>query len=125
MAFFACKEKNDKSHKSASPTQWTPHTGQIQILNGCGLTGVAEDMRSFLSKHGFDIVEFGNAPHWSYPRTLVLARTTNTRVAQDLGKILGTDQVMTLLDSTQMVEATIIIGKDFYQLMEENEQINQ
>lgn len=118
ICIASCK----KEEATVAQKTWKPHTGQIQILNGCGLSGVAEDLRSFLASNGFDIVEFGNAAFWNYPKTLVIGRTATTQIASDLGQLIGTDQVITLIDSSEMVEATIIIGKDFYQLMEKHEQ---
>jgi len=100
--------------KAAEKQVFIPNTGQIQVLNGCGYSGAAEAVRNFLTQQGFDIIEFGNASHWNYKETIVVARTENIIVAYDLGKILNTENVIQILDSTQMVEATVYVGKDYY-----------
>ena len=65
---------------------------------------------------GFDIIEFGNAGSWNYAHTLVIARTTNEPVARDLAKVLETDNLIHLSDPLALVDATVIIGKDYEEL---------
>ncbi len=94
-----------------------PNTGQIQVLNGCGKGGAAEQFRNFLTDQGFDIIEFGNAPSWNYSRTIVVARTANEPVARDLAKVLQTDNLIHLFDPLAMVDATVFIGRDYDELI--------
>jgi hypothetical protein len=108
--FFSCRES-----EQATPV-FVPNTGQIQILNGCGFARAAENMRDFLSEKGFDVIEFGNAPYWNFTQTIVVARSENLKVARDLAKILGTENLIQLKDSTYIVDATVFVGKDFYRL---------
>lgn len=104
----ACKEEKQ--------TPFIPNTGQIQILNGCGKAGAAEQFRNYLTDRGFDIIEFGNAGSWNYTHTLVVARTSNEPVARDLAKVLDTENLIHLSDPLAMVDATVIIGKDYEEL---------
>jgi hypothetical protein len=98
------------------PVPFIPNTGQIQILNGCGKSGAAEQFRNYLTDRGFDIIEFGNAGSWNYAHTLVIARTANEPVARDLAKVLDTDNLIHLSDPLALVDATVIIGKDYEEL---------
>ena len=107
LSLFGCKEE-------VVVEEFIHNTGQIQVLNGCGYSGAAELVRNFLAQKGFDIVEFGNAKHWNYKQTIIVARIENTGVARDLGKILKTNNVVQILDSSRMVEATVYVGKDYY-----------
>jgi len=100
--------------KEEKEQKFIPNTGQIQVLNGCGYSGAAEAVRNYLTLQGFDIIEFGNAEHWNYKETIVVARTNNIIVARDLGKVLKTNNVIQILDTTRMVEATVYVGKDYY-----------
>jgi hypothetical protein len=109
LLFPACKEE-------AKPVPFIPNTGQIQILNGCGKPGAAEQFRNYLTERGFDIIEFGNAGSWNYAHTLVIARTANEPVARDLAKVLETDNLIHLSDPLALVDATVIIGKDYEEL---------
>jgi hypothetical protein len=102
----------------AKPQAFKPNTGQIQVLNGSGKSGMADVFRDFLGGFGFDIIEFGNARHWNYERTIVIARSASSdRIARDLAKVLGTDRVIHLQEPSSLVEATVIIGKDYKELM--------
>jgi len=103
--------------KKEVPVVFKPNTGQIQILNGCGKGGAAEQFRDFLTEQGFDIIEFGNAPSWNYSRTLVVARTANEPVARDLAKVLQTENLIHLFDPLAMVDATVFIGRDYEELI--------
>jgi hypothetical protein len=96
---------------------FVPNTGQIQVLNGCGKGGAAEQFRDYLTSEGFDIIEFGNAPSWNYARTIVVARTANEPVARDLAKVLHTDNLIHLFDPMAMVDATVFIGRDYEELI--------
>lgn len=106
----ACRKQEEK------PAPFIPNTGQIQILNGCGKPGAAEQFRNYLTERGFDIIEFGNAGSWNYAHTLVIARTANEPVARDLARVLETDNLIHLSDPLALVDATVIIGKDYEEL---------
>jgi hypothetical protein len=100
------------------PEAFKPNTGQIQVLNGSGKSGMADVFRDFLGAYGFDVIEFGNARHWNYERTIVISRSgTSDRIARDLARVLGSDRVLHLQQPSSLVEATVIIGKDYKELM--------
>lgn len=103
--------------KEEASQPFVPNTGQIQILNGCGKPGAAEQFRNFLTDQGFDIIEFGNAASWNYPHTLVVARTHDDPVARDLARVMGTDNLIHLFDPLAMVDATVFVGKDYEELI--------
>ncbi len=103
--------------KPDAEASFVPNTGQIQVLNGCGKPGAAEGFRDYLTGLGFDVIEFGNAPSWNYERTLVLSRAETDRIAGDLAKVLGTPRLLHLRHDAALVEATVIVGKDYEELM--------
>lgn len=103
--------------ETKAPAPFIPNTGQIQVLNGCGMTGAAEVFRDYLIDKGFDIIEFGNAPGWNYPHTLVIARTRDDKVARSLSQVLETKKLLHLNDPDALVEATVIVGKDHEELV--------
>jgi hypothetical protein len=111
LALTAC------SPEPAPPENFKPNTGQIQVLNGSGRPGQADVFRTHLIERGFDVIEFGNARSWNYDHTLVLARTLSDTIARDLARVLGTRRVVHLQHPASLVEATVIIGKDYKELM--------
>lgn len=110
VAFLACGP-------SSEPVVFKANSGQIQVLNGCGRAGLADIFRTHLIEHGFDVIESGNARSWSYEHTLVLARTESDTIARDLARALGTKRIVHLRHPASLVEATVIIGKDYKELM--------
>jgi hypothetical protein len=102
---------------AAAPAAFKANSGQIQVLNGSGRAGQAEVFRAYLTERGFDVIEAGNARSWNYDHTLVLARTASDTIARHLAGALGTDRVVHLQHPASLVEATVIIGKDYKELM--------
>lgn len=108
-ALSGCGEKPAPAFKANS--------GQIQVLNGSGRSGQAEVFRAYLTEQGFDVIESGNARSWNYEHTLVLARTASDTIARNLARVLGTKRIVHLQHPASLVEATVIIGKDYKELM--------
>lgn len=73
--------------------------------------------RSYLTGLGFDAIEFGNARDWNYPHTLVISRSDPDRIASDMARLLGTRRILHLRNPESLVEATVIIGKDYEELI--------
>jgi hypothetical protein len=111
FVMMACGEKAEK------PPAFKPNAGQIQVLNGSGRAGQVEAFRDYLVGRGFDVIETGNARDWNHEYTLVLARTRFDTIARAVAEALGTDRVVHLQNSASLVEATVIIGKDYKELM--------
>ena len=110
----ACRKQEDSN---AAPAVFKPNTGQIQILNGCGKSGVAEAFRDYLTRLGFDVIEFGNARNWNYENTMVISRVESDSIARDMARALGTPRLLHLQRTTSLMVATVIIGKDYEELM--------
>jgi len=99
-----------------------PGEVQIQVLNGCGIPGVASRVRSVLRERGFDVLSFGNAQKQDYARTVVIARSelpfserAARRVANSLG--ISADQVSVQTDlGLGDVDVTLILGSDYQKL---------
>ena len=112
--FFLLSSSACRRRDAAEP--FLPNTGQIQVLNGCGKPGAAEAFRDYLTGLGFDVIEFGNARNWNYARTMVIARSESDGIAADLAKVLGAPRPLHLRHDASLVEATVIVGKDFEEL---------
>ncbi len=109
LVLFSCEQKKEmKVFKNAS---------QIKVLNGCGVSKIAQKMTDYLMSKGFDVVEKGNAEHWHYKKTVVVATDINTEVAEQLSKYLNNADWIPLEDSSQLVDAVVIVGHDFFQLL--------
>jgi hypothetical protein len=91
---------------------------QIDVLNGCGAQGVGQKLTSFLRSQGYDVVEMGNYKSFDVKETLVIDRTGNLNVAQNLAALLGVHQknVVQQISPDYLVTASVVIGKDFKKL---------
>lgn len=96
----------------------TPDSGdrarvRVEVLNGAGSAGLARDATHALRAHGFDVVFFGNAGRFDHARSFVIDRTGEPEQARDVAAMLGIDSVTTVIDSSLMLEATVVLGDDW------------
>lgn len=102
------KRENDTSHVPL----------QINILNGCGVSGVGNTMTKYCRQMGYDVVEMGNYKKFDVEHSLVIDRSGKTPESQQLASLLGIEKknVVQQFNNDQMVSASVVIGKDFKSL---------
>ncbi|MBN2543932.1 LytR C-terminal domain-containing protein [bacterium] len=87
---------------------------RVEVLNGCGVAGIASDFANFLRSAGIDVLAPENAASFGFPETIILDRTGNRTEADSLVKLLGLPSDKVILQRKDgIVDATLIIGKDF------------
>ncbi len=91
---------------------------QLEVLNGCGVPGVANTFTSTLRKNGFDVVETGNFKNFDMNNTVIVARTINKDNALKIADVLGVDPQNVIVEASKdyYLDATIIIGSDYKSL---------
>jgi hypothetical protein len=98
--------------------QEIPQILQIEVLNGCGVKGVAAQLTDYLRLQGFDVVKTDNFESFNVTETMVIDRRGNRengiRIADALG--LGEERVLQEVNDAYLIDATLIIGKDFQNL---------
>ena len=98
--------------------QEVPAILQIEVLNGCGVNGVAAQLTEYLRMQGFDVVKTENFESFNVTETVVIDRRGNrensVRIANALG--LGEERVLQEVNDAYLIDATLIIGKDFQNL---------
>ena len=91
---------------------------QIEILNGCGVSGIAAQLTDYLRAQGFDVVKTDNYETFNVNRTVVIDRRgvlkNGVRIAEAMG--LGEDRVLQEVNEAYLIDATVILGRDFRQL---------
>ncbi len=87
----------------------------VEILNGCGVSGVAALFKDIVHEKTFDVLNTENAAHFKYDNTLIIARTDNIDSAFKLAEELGIsrEQVSLETDPSLSVDITMIIGHDY------------
>lgn len=91
---------------------------QLEVLNGCGVPGLADQFTSTLRKNGFDVVETGNFENFDMTNTVVIARTKDAENAQRVAEALGIDPENILIEASKdfYLDATVVIGSDYKSL---------
>lgn len=105
-----------------------PERIRVQILNGCGTTGVAEEMEKALVISGqdeaiFDVIDKGNAELFTFDHTLILDRKGDSQSGGFSGQasivknLLGVSKddflIQKLAENLLNIDVTIIVGADY------------
>lgn len=115
--FFGSSGKNPVRPTSEADTAHVPI--QINVLNGCGTAGVGNTMTIFCRHAGYDVVEMGNYKSFDVEESMVIDRSGKLNEAQYLASLLGIKRknVIQQFSNDHMVSASIVIGKDYKQLI--------
>lgn len=91
---------------------------QLEVLNGCGIGGLATEFTSALRRNGFDVVETGNFDHFEMQETIVISRTFNLENARRVAEALGIEERNILVEASDdfYLDATVVIGFDYQNL---------
>jgi len=87
---------------------------QLNILNGCGVSGLASATKDYLRARGFDIVEIGNSQQ-QYNKTTIIDCLGDKESVRRLAYAMGIadSSVVVRIDSSLFLRATLIIGNDY------------
>lgn len=91
---------------------------QIQVLNGCGVSGIASSFTGKLRRSGFDVVESGNFETFNVQKTFVIDRSGNLENARRVANALGISEENIIREVAIgfYLDATVVIGFDYDQL---------
>jgi LytR cell envelope-related transcriptional attenuator len=91
---------------------------QLEVLNGCGIGGVADKITSYLRQNNFDVVQMGNYTSFDIDNTLVVDRTGKKINAFKVAEALGIDpkNVIQQINNDYFLDVSLIIGRDFNHL---------
>ena len=90
---------------------------KVEVLNGCGLKGIAARTADFLRANHVDVVRSDNADHHDYPNTVIISRNENVESLKAVSRSFGITldnktHIMTDPDESLGVDVTVILGKD-------------
>ena len=91
---------------------------QIDLLNGCGVSGAATAVRDYLRARGYDVVEMRNYKSFDVGESLVVDRTGDFRTAEKVAYALGIQKshIIHQINPDYFVDVSVIIGKDYKSL---------
>tara|TARA_Y100000992_G_C21152393_1_gene436877 strand:+ start:230 stop:775 length:546 start_codon:yes stop_codon:yes gene_type:complete len=104
---------------------------RVEILNGCGIKGIAAKTSDFLrSKHRIDVVRSENADKFDYSKTIIIGRNEELDKILSVSKafdisINNTNHIRHVPDETLGVDVTIILGKDINSFPHISEYVSQ
>ena len=91
---------------------------KVEVLNGCGLKGIAAQTAEFLRENHVDVVRSDNADHYDYPNTVIISRNENVESLRAVSRSFGItmdDKIHIITDDPDEslgVDVTVILGKD-------------
>ncbi len=91
---------------------------QLEVLNGCGVPGIATRYTDTLRRYGFDVVETGNYDHFNVSHSFVISRSGEMENAKRVAKAVGIPEHRVLREQSPdfYLDVTLIIGSDFESL---------
>lgn len=109
------KESEATTESITQPVQQKP---QIEVLNGCGVAGIAKTTMTYLRKVDFDVVYMGNYQNFNLVKSMVIDRAGHREIALKIAESLGisADQVKTDIDRSKQLTASVILGNDYKSL---------
>lgn len=91
---------------------------QLEVLNGCGVSGVADRFTDFLRNNNFDVVKSGNYISDDVSESLVIDRSGNMANAFKTAKALGikNENVIQQLNKDYFLDVSVVLGRDYFNL---------
>lgn len=88
---------------------------QVEVLNGCGVSGVGDKFTDLIRSKGFDVVKTGNYISFDVDNTFIVDRMGRDSVAFKVADSLGIDKKNIIIQKNKeyFLDLTIVIGKDF------------
>jgi hypothetical protein len=87
----------------------------IEVLNGTGERGLAHEAKRSLLHRGIDVISVGNADHFDYSESVLVARKRGADV-ETLGEVLGCKNVVVQIREDSIEDASLILGADYRDL---------
>lgn len=86
---------------------------KVKIQNGTNVPGLARKMRNILIREGLNVVEFGTSPYQALEHTIIINQKSDLKGVKTISEIIGVNRIYHIIDSSQLNNALIIIGKDY------------
>ena len=92
---------------------------QVEVLNGCGVSGIAEKLTDHLRSNNIDVVNLGNNRSFEIENSIIISRNEKIAKAQKVAAVVGLDKndVIQQLNPDYLLDVTFILGKDYKNLI--------
>ncbi len=86
----------------------------VEVLNASGRAGDARVVTRLLRRAGIDVVYFGNSSENGLDSTRIIVRRGAEKVGERVRAALGQGRVEVQLDSTKLLDVSVLLGLDFH-----------
>jgi len=89
---------------------------RVEILNGCGIKGLASKTAAFLRRKGYDVRDFRNADSKSIEHTTILVRSGDRSHGEELASTIALPLEMILMEEDPAlvdVDISLVLGEDY------------
>ena len=92
---------------------------QVEVLNGCGVSGLADRLTDYLREEGFDVVNIGNYRSFEIENSIIIDRTGRLINSQLISNSIGlkSTNIIQQINREYLLDVTIILGKDYSQIV--------
>lgn len=97
------------------PVQETHKPVRLEILNGCGVAGIAKRTADFLQLKGYDIRDYLNASRSDIEKTSIIVRSGAKSHGEALAATISFPVELIVMDSDPNlmdIDVTLLLGKD-------------
>ncbi len=91
----------------------------VTVMNGCGVSGIAQQTRNFLEDHKFSVIDYGNWKDFDVVRTVVWdCFSVQKENARQVARVLGVEEeaVIAHLDPSSRSQVVVLLGRDYLRL---------
>lgn len=91
---------------------------QAEVLNGCGVTDVAQKITEYLRANKVDVVNLGNYRSFEIENSIIICRNDKIKYAEKVAAIVGLNQISIIQQTNPdyLLDVTFILGKDYRNL---------
>ncbi len=89
---------------------------RLEVLNGCGVPGIGENVAAAIDMNSFEVVSSANANNFDYPETVIIIYSEDrdtVAAAEKLQNELEVGRIEAHPQVHDMSDITVIIGKDY------------
>jgi hypothetical protein len=110
----ACHGDRTRVRPRPVPGEGAPRL-TVEVLNAGARPGLARVATRLLREAGIDVVSFGNASGDAGPldSTRIVVRRGPAELGRRVREALGVGRVAVQLDSTRLLDASVLLGADF------------
>ncbi len=87
---------------------------RIEVLNGCGVDRLAQEVTQILREKGFDVIGFANAEMKDLEKTVLIDRRSPEMAnARIVGTAIGCKNMTSEIDPLLLLEVSVVLGRDY------------